>query len=592
MTDSKHDYYELLGIPQNASADEIRKAYRKVAIQYHPDKNPSDHNAEEKFKESAEAYKVLFNTKSRRAYDQYGHKMFTRDSVGHGGVDFKEALRIFTTTESQTKPHAHSPSKIVLPLIAVIVIVAAGGLLGGGAVWWKHKEPEEPRRKVIGYRIVGTQQIPIYQDEEASSHRNPSEINAQRFDITTQEIRIALASFAEGNRAEALNKLDTRHDKLVEWDDPDQHLVRLAQVIAELLDGETMRADSLLQEIPTPDAEGRTDLLIAYMAEYLRGNHTVAKFRENTVLTSPDSPVLADLLEALLALRTQQLTAAIPLLETYAEADHPANATWGLQFGEPAASLANEIRAWNTLTASFGAMTPHAAIELLRSLRTSSSPYLHPFVDTELTKAEDRLQEQQAAMEAEAATAQQAAEQTDKEAVAQAIISGHQQLLQRKYSGMVSVIDAIEPSVKTENGKTLVMEQRQRIAALVNMQSFLVRTVHKNPPTQALRGFSGKRISRADAEGIYFASVDGGGSAAWSSLSPKLYLKIFDYCIANASADVTVKGKHLLAMAVYCYENKALRTADRYRNLALQAYPSLAEPASRWMPELTRSREK
>jgi molecular chaperone DnaJ len=78
---SKRDFYEILGVPRNASADDIKKAYRKMALQYHPDRNPGNKEAEEKFKEAAEAYEVLSDTTKRQRYDQFGHD-------GMRGTDF------------------------------------------------------------------------------------------------------------------------------------------------------------------------------------------------------------------------------------------------------------------------------------------------------------------------------------------------------------------------------------------------------------------------------------------------------------------------------------------------------------------------
>lgn len=84
--DKKRDYYEVLGVSKNATADEIKKAYRKLAIKYHPDKNPDDKEAEEKFKEAAEAYEVLSNDEKRQKYDQFGHSMGPQGFGGFGGA--------------------------------------------------------------------------------------------------------------------------------------------------------------------------------------------------------------------------------------------------------------------------------------------------------------------------------------------------------------------------------------------------------------------------------------------------------------------------------------------------------------------------
>ena len=81
---SKRDYYEILGVTKSSNADEIKKAYRKTAMQYHPDRNPGDKAAEDKFKEAAEAYEVLSDTDKRAKYDRYGHQAFGPGTSGGG----------------------------------------------------------------------------------------------------------------------------------------------------------------------------------------------------------------------------------------------------------------------------------------------------------------------------------------------------------------------------------------------------------------------------------------------------------------------------------------------------------------------------
>ncbi len=82
---AKRDYYEVLGVTKSASADEIKKAYRKLAIQFHPDKNPDNPEAEDKFKEAAEAYEVLSNAEKKARYDQFGHQGLGGNG-GYGGA--------------------------------------------------------------------------------------------------------------------------------------------------------------------------------------------------------------------------------------------------------------------------------------------------------------------------------------------------------------------------------------------------------------------------------------------------------------------------------------------------------------------------
>ncbi|TAD99830.1 MAG: molecular chaperone DnaJ [Bacteroidetes bacterium] len=92
---AKRDYYEVLGVSKNAGADEIKKAYRQTAIKYHPDKNPGDSEAEDKFKEAAEAYEVLSKPDKKSRYDKYGHQGVDGASGGGRGMDFDDIFSQF-----------------------------------------------------------------------------------------------------------------------------------------------------------------------------------------------------------------------------------------------------------------------------------------------------------------------------------------------------------------------------------------------------------------------------------------------------------------------------------------------------------------
>lgn len=95
---AKRDYYEVLGVPRSATKDEIKRAYRKLALKYHPDRNPGDKEAEEKFKEISEAYEVLSDDRKREAYDKFGFAGLEGMAGGPGGGasgDFSSVFRDF-----------------------------------------------------------------------------------------------------------------------------------------------------------------------------------------------------------------------------------------------------------------------------------------------------------------------------------------------------------------------------------------------------------------------------------------------------------------------------------------------------------------
>src|ERR671918_497452 len=94
-TTKKRDYYEVLGVARGASEAEVKRSYRKLAVQFHPDKNPDDPHAEEKFKELGEAYDVLMDPDKRAAYDRFGHAAFAQGGGAGFGGGFHDPFEIF-----------------------------------------------------------------------------------------------------------------------------------------------------------------------------------------------------------------------------------------------------------------------------------------------------------------------------------------------------------------------------------------------------------------------------------------------------------------------------------------------------------------
>jgi molecular chaperone DnaJ len=102
MATEKRDYYEVLGIARNATGEEVKRAYRKLAVKVHPDKNPDDPRAEERFKELGEAYDVLMDADRRAAYDRFGHAAFSPGGIGFGREAFHDPFEIFREVFSGT----------------------------------------------------------------------------------------------------------------------------------------------------------------------------------------------------------------------------------------------------------------------------------------------------------------------------------------------------------------------------------------------------------------------------------------------------------------------------------------------------------
>jgi curved DNA-binding protein len=154
---AKKDYYELLGVKEGASADEIKKAYRHLAKKYHPDTNPNNKAAEEKFKEISEAYYVLSDDKKRREYDSYKRSGFSQGSSQGGqgfqgarGFDYEEILRAFRSAQGgggggRFRVRTSGPMNIF------------EGLFGGSSD--EYESPEDESQK-ISSDLTATLKIP------------------------------------------------------------------------------------------------------------------------------------------------------------------------------------------------------------------------------------------------------------------------------------------------------------------------------------------------------------------------------------------------------------------------------------------------
>ena len=152
---AKRDYYEVLGVERNAGDAQLKAAYRKLALQYHPDRNPGDTEAEDKFKEASEAYEVLRDQQKRQIYDQFGHQGLEGSGFsGFGGFeDLGEIFEEFHQVDNSAT-RSHNGQGLGLAICRMIVELH-GGRIG------VHRP--EPPRAVTDFYYIGTPDLAIYQ---------------------------------------------------------------------------------------------------------------------------------------------------------------------------------------------------------------------------------------------------------------------------------------------------------------------------------------------------------------------------------------------------------------------------------------------
>ena len=129
---TKRDYYEVLGVSKSATADEVKKAYRKLAMKFHPDRNPDNKDAAEKFKEICEAYEVLSDTDKRQRYDQYGHAGM-KSAFGPGGFDFG-------------RDFSHMQDMDLQDILGSVFGGGFGDIFGGGGGHRRSRNPNAAQR--------------------------------------------------------------------------------------------------------------------------------------------------------------------------------------------------------------------------------------------------------------------------------------------------------------------------------------------------------------------------------------------------------------------------------------------------------------
>ena len=231
-------------------------------------------------------------------------------------------------------------------------------------------------------------------------------------------------------------------------------------------------------------------------------------------------------------------------------------------------------------------MVEEEAYEELRLRHGAASPYLKGVIGEAMAEVQAAIEQMRAEAEAAEKAAQEAVLAADLALIDEIVSRRGPFIKARDFAGAREAVEDIQDRIKSDAGWERFLLEKDRVDRLVMMQESLISTLSTHPPRQAIAGLNDRRISRADATAIYFASVDGGGTVPWTGLSPRVYLSLVQHGIQNGGADEATQAQQYMAVALYCYESQATRFAQKFYTQAVELDASLKDTGLKLMPGL------